>query len=224
MLVALAVFEANKPGPSSDPASMWQRHVYVDKMTAAEDALNANKYTESAAAYKSAYEQAANFGDGNDKKIRSLSGWLTALQRGGGNKQDVDEVREKFMRASLQHMVYLCDHGPKDFPEIIDMDAGLLKSIEPGKLNSKTAGDFSREMVDNAKKAFHDGSCVKAISWLNEALRLEEQAHMSGDVTACAAEFEESAAGKAHAEEIHKLLERARSVEHDGERKERASR
>jgi len=211
--VGLAGFEWMKPGPPSDPASIWERRLYLNKMSEAETALNAGKYDESAAAYQAAADMAAKYGDGNDKKVRALMGWLNAMLKEGSPAAAINGVKEQVLSASLKHMEYMCDHGPKDFAEIVDMDAGVLKTLEPEKMDTATAGTYAKEMVDNARKSIQDKSYVKAISWLNEALAMEEQAHCNAGVAACASQLDASGQDKAHAAQIHSLVEKAQQAE-----------
>jgi hypothetical protein len=216
--IGLAGFEWTKPGPASDPASMWERRVFLSKLGDGEADLSAGKYAESAIAYKDAADMASKYGDGSDKKVRALLGWLNALQRGGSPEAEIKSVKEQALRANLKHMEYLCDHGPKDFAEMTDLDAGVLSTLEPEKIDRDTADSYTKEMVDNAKKAFHDKSYVKAISWLNEALRMEENAHNNCGVAQCAAEFESSGEDKEHSEQIRELRERAEHLEKEDKR------
>lgn len=210
-------FDFTRPGPSSDPATLWERKQYLAKMGDGENLFNQGKYAQSSEAYKAAAGMARTFGDGNDKKLRALLGWLTALQDSGASASDINVVRGETLRASLRHMEYLSDHGPKDYSQIVDLDAGLLKKLDPEKLDRATADDYSRELVKNAKEAFAQKSYVKAMSWLTEALESEEQAHGQAGVTDLAAEMEKSPQGKQHAREIHELMQRALEAEKNEE-------
>jgi hypothetical protein len=187
-------------------------------MAQGESDLNAGHYAASESAYKDAADMAAKFGDGNDKKVRALLGWLNALQRSGQDAAAINAVKEQVLSASLKHMEYLCDHGPKDFAEMIDLDAGVLNSLDPEKIDAATADSYTKELLDNARKAFQAQSYVKALSWLNQALRMEQQAHNNSGVAACAKEFISSGKDKQNATALHQLLERAEQAERADER------
>ena len=201
------------PGPSSDPANTWNRGQFLGAIGDGEKAMARDDYKSGVEAYQRAVDISKNFGDGNEKKVKGMLGLLTCLEHSNASEEQLNEVRRNLLQASLKHMKYLCAEDPKDLSQMTDLDKGLLEHIEPSKLDSATADGYSKQLVAEARSAFQRGLYQKAISWLEEALEMEEQAHGHGGVAVTAKEFVDAPEGKQHVEEIEKLLRRAEVAE-----------
>ncbi len=110
-------------------------------------------------------------------------------------------------------MEYIFGHDGHDLAEIIDMDSGLLQRIGGNKVDKEYAESLAKNYVADAKGDFAKKNYVKALSWLQEALEIEEQTHCNVGVADAASAFESADHGKEHINEIKGLLERATAAE-----------
>jgi len=154
-----------------------------------------------------------DFGPGTEKRTKSLFGLLVCLEHTGASQESITKARHDLLDANVKHMEYIYGHDGHDLARMIDMDAGLLQRIGGNKVDSAYAEELAKKYVANAKNDFAKKNLVKALSWLQEALEIEEQTHCNAGVAATASTFESDDAGKAHIDEIKRLLDRAISAE-----------
>ncbi len=214
-LVVAGVYFLTAPGPASDPAPVYKKQLYLWKINDGEQAIREGKYKEGIASYQSAVDMSADFGAGTEKKTKALLGLLVCLQRGGGSPELLNATRHKLLDANVKHMEYIYGTDGHDLVQIIDMDAGLLQRIGGDKVDAAYAESLAKEYVTDAKSEFEKHNYVKAISWLQEALEIEEQTHCKAGVSVTASEFADNSNAKEHLETLKKLLERARVAEQD---------
>jgi serine/threonine-protein kinase len=211
--VLAGVYFATAPGPASDPAPLYQKQLYLWKIADGEQAIREGKYKEGIQSYQSAVDMSADFGEGTEKKTKALFGLLVCLQRGGGSPELINSTRHKLLNSNVKHMEYIYGLDGHDLVQIVDMDAGLLQRIGGDRVDVPYAESLAKEYVNDARAEFEKHNYIKAISWLQEGLEIEEQSHCKAGVSAAAAEFAENSEARDHLETIKKLLERARVAE-----------
>jgi hypothetical protein len=214
-LVLGTVVFATWPGPPSDPAPLYKRELYLWKITEGEQSIREGRYKEGIAPYRAAVEMSKRFGDGTDKKTKALFGLLVCLQRSHGNAEEIDRIRHELLDANVSHMEYIYGHDGRDLVQIVDLDAGLLERIGGDKVDTQQAEKLAKEYVREAQSEFSTKNYMKAISWLLEALEIEEQSHCDVGVSETAAEFKNQLIGTQHLEELNKMFARAQIAEKD---------
>jgi serine/threonine protein kinase len=214
-LVLGTVVFATWPGPPSDPAPLYKRELYLWKITEGEQSIREGRYKEGIAPYRAAVEMSKRFGDGTDKKTKALFGLLVCLQRSNGNAGEIDRIRHELLDANVSHMEYIYGHDGRDLVQIVDLDAGLLERIGGDKVDTQQAEKLAKEYVREAQSEFSTKNYMKAISWLLEALEIEEQSHCDVGVSETAAEFKNQLIGTQHLEELNKMFARAQIAEKD---------
>ncbi|HEY9678006.1 MAG TPA: serine/threonine-protein kinase [Drouetiella sp.] len=216
LIVGGSIF-ATMPGPPSDPAPFYKREGYLWKITEGENDLREGKYKEGMHAYQAAYDMSKDFGDGNDKKTKALYGLMLCMMRGGANPDMLVSTRKDLLSANLKHMEYIYKHDGHDLMNIIDLDAGLLSRVGGHNLDKPFAEQLARSYVENAKREFDQKNYLKAISWLEEALEVEEETHSSIGVSETASKFAGDKDAHEHIEQIEEILKRAREAEREVE-------
>lgn len=212
-LVMGLFWAVTKPGPLSDPAPFYKQEPYRWKISEAETDMREGKYNKALEAYKVAVDMSKDFGDGTEKKTKALFGLLVCLEHTGASPEQITQARHQLLDANVKHMEYIYGHDGHDLAQIIDLDAGLLQRIGGNKVDKAYAEVLAKKYVSNAKDDFGKKNFVKALSWLQEALEIEEQNHCDVGVADTAAGFEAADEGKEHIEQIKNLLERALSAE-----------
>ncbi len=212
-LVMGLFWAVTKPGPLSDPAPFYKQEPYRWKISEAETYMREGKYDKALEAYKVAVDMSKDFGDGTEKKTKALFGLLVCLEHTGAGPELITQARHQLLDANVKHMEYIYGHDGHDLAQIIDLDAGLLQRIGGNKVDKAYAEVLAKKYVSNAKDDFGKKNFVKALSWLQEALEIEEQNHCDVGVANTAAGFEAAHEGKEHIEQIKNLLERALSAE-----------
>jgi serine/threonine-protein kinase len=206
-------YAATAPGPQSDPAPFYKQEPYRWKIIEADAALREGKYQKALAAYRAAVEMSKDFGVGNEKHTKALFGLLLCLEHTDAEPELITKTRHELLDENVKHMEYIFGHDGHDLAQMIDMDAGLLQRVGGNKVDRAFAEGLAKKYVVDAKDDFAKGNYVKALSWLQEALEIEEQNHSNAGVAATATEFEASEGGKQHIEVIKRLLARAIEAE-----------
>ncbi|MBI2809340.1 MAG: serine/threonine protein kinase [Candidatus Melainabacteria bacterium] len=212
-LVMGLVWWATKPGPASDPAPLYKQEPYRWKIAEAESDLREGKFNQALEAYKTAVAMSKDFGPGTEKRTKALFGLLVCLERTGASPELITSARHELLNANIKHMEYIYGHDGHDLAQMIDMDAGLLQRVGGNNVDRSYAESLAKNYVADAKSDFAKKNYLKALSWLQEALEIEEQTHCNAGVAETAAAFQSAADGKEHIDEIKKLLERATAAE-----------
>ncbi|MBS1952992.1 MAG: serine/threonine protein kinase [Cyanobacteria bacterium SZAS-4] len=212
-LVMGLVWAATKHGPPSDPAPFYKQEPYRWKIAEAETDMREGKFPQALEAYKTAVAMSKDFGDGTEKRTKALFGLLVCLERTGARPEIIARARRELLNANVKHMEYIFGHDGHDLAEIIDMDAGLLQRVGGNKVDKEYAESLAKNYVADAKDDFAKKNYVKALSWLQEALEIEEATHCNVGVAETASAFESADHGQEHIEQIKALLERAKTAE-----------
>jgi len=212
-LVVGISYWATKAGPPADPAPFYKQEQYRWKIAEAETDMREGKFKQALDAYKLAVAMSKDFGDGTEKRTKALFGLLVCLERTGASPDLISRTRRELLNANVKHMEYIFGHDGHDLAEIIDMDAGLLQRIGSSKVAKEDAESLAKNYVADAKSDFAKKNYVKALSWLQEALEIEEQTHCNVGVAEAASAFESADHGKEHIAEIKMLLDRAIEAE-----------
>ncbi|CAN5570078.1 hypothetical protein BH10CYA1_BH10CYA1_21310 [soil metagenome] len=212
-LVLGLVWLATKPGPASDPAPFYKQEPFRWKIAAAEADQREGKFKQALEAYKTAVAMSKDFGPGTEKRTKALFGLLFCLEHTDASPELITSARHELLNANVKHMEYIFGHDGHDLAQIIDMDAGLLQRIGGSKVERKDAESLAKTYVADAKNDFAKKNYVKALSWLQEALEIEEQTHCRAGVAETASAFQSAGDGTEHIAEIKKLLERATAAE-----------
>ncbi|HEY9683301.1 MAG TPA: serine/threonine-protein kinase [Drouetiella sp.] len=210
---------ATKPGPQSDPAPFYKQERYRWKISEGETNMREGKYKQALQAYKAAVEMSRDFGSGTEKRTKALFGLLICLEHTNADPELITQTRHELLDANVKHMEYIYGHDGHDLAQMIDMDAGLLQRIGGNKVDHEYAEFLAKKYVADAKDDFQKKNFVKALSWLQEALEIEEQNHCDVGVANTAAGFQASNNGQDHVELIKKLLERAIVAEKSADKK-----
>ncbi|MFN8555360.1 MAG: serine/threonine-protein kinase [Candidatus Obscuribacterales bacterium] len=208
-LVMTLFWLATKPGPQSDPAPFYKQEPYRWKISEAEAEVREGKYKQALESYKTAVEMSKDFGEGTEKRTKALLGLLICLEHTGADQETIKQARHELLDANVKHMEYIYGHDGHDLARIIDMDAGLLQRIGGSKVDRAYAETLAKKYVANARDDFQKKNFVKSLSWLQEALEIEEQNHCDAGVATTAEGFQASQEGKEHIEQIKELLNRA---------------
>ncbi|HEY9713476.1 MAG TPA: hypothetical protein V6C72_08390, partial [Chroococcales cyanobacterium] len=187
-----------------------------------DEAEDARDYPAAIDYYKLAAEQAKILGDGSDKRINALLFLLRTQTAAGISTEELRKTKHELLDASVRHMEAIYMDSGNDFSAVKDLDSGIIGKLDAEKLDTASAEEYSKKMVADARKAFKEGLYYKAISWLEEALDMEERAHGSGNVAETAEEFarSESPQAKAHINEIEGLIKRAKEAEAHAEHRQ----
>jgi serine/threonine protein kinase len=200
---------ATKPGPQSDPAPFYKQEPYRWKISEGETDMREGKYKQALEAYKTAVEMSKDFGSGTEKRTKALFGMLVCLEHTNADPSLITQARHELLDANVKHMEYIYGHDGHDLAQMIDLDAGLLQRVGGNKVDHEFAEFLAKKYVADAKDDFRKKNYVKALSWLQEALEIEEQNHCDVGVAATAEGFQASDDGQEHIDQIKKLMERA---------------